>query len=220
VGVPAADVAVESVAGRLLAVVAAGDDDVLVDDRRRDETERAVDVTADAGLQVDVSALAEAGRRLPRLRIQGHQPVARPGEDPRRGRGVTRPIGDAATAHERGRGEPPELLACLRLQSQHVLARGDEHPAVHDERSDLDVRRARVDHPRLLQGRDVLGGNLLQRREALAAEVTVVRGPIGFVRGDRKRQKAHGQSHRAEQVPVHDGDYLAPWPAAFSRRIS
>ena len=70
--------------GRLLAVVAAGDDDVLVDGRRRDEAERAVDVAADARLQVDVTALAEAGRGLSRLRVEGEQPVAGAAEEPRR----------------------------------------------------------------------------------------------------------------------------------------
>src|SRR4029453_16071001 len=120
-----------------------------------DETELAVDVATNAGFQIEGTALAEPGRRLGRLRIQGEEPIA-PAAEERWGRGrVTEPIGDAAAAHECGRGEPPELLSRLGLERKHVLARGDEHPPVHDERSDLDVGYPRVDRPRLLQRGDV-----------------------------------------------------------------
>jgi hypothetical protein len=46
-----------------------------------------------------------------------------------------------------------------------------------------------------------------------------VRGPIGVVRRHRARQKAHGQSQRAEQVPVHEVIIaLRRWPP--SRAVS
>ena len=76
--VPAADVAVEPVARRLLAVVAAGDHEVLVDGGRGDEAELPVDIAADARLEVDGAAVAEARRRLTRLRIQGQEPIPAP----------------------------------------------------------------------------------------------------------------------------------------------
>src|SRR4029077_1303379 len=51
--VPAADVAVETRARRLLAVVAACDDDVLLEGGRRGQADAAVDVAADARLEID-----------------------------------------------------------------------------------------------------------------------------------------------------------------------
>jgi hypothetical protein len=58
-GIPAADVAVETRARRLFTVVAAGNDDVLVDRRRRGEAEAAVHVASDAGLEIDRPVLPE-----------------------------------------------------------------------------------------------------------------------------------------------------------------
>ena len=63
--IPPADVAVQPGARRLLAVVAARDHDALVDNRRRNETEAAVDVAANARLEIDVAAVTERGRHLP-----------------------------------------------------------------------------------------------------------------------------------------------------------
>src|SRR4029079_15745040 len=75
-GVPAADVAVQAEARRLLAVVPARDHDVPVDGGRRDEAERTGHLAAHAGLQVDRAGFAEALGRLAGLRVQRDQAVA------------------------------------------------------------------------------------------------------------------------------------------------
>ena len=100
--IPAANVAVQSGARRLLAVVAAGDDDVLVDRGRRGEAEAAVDVAADAGLQIDRAVVAETGGRLAALGVERDQAVAGAAEQARRRVAIARPVGDAAPA-DRGR---------------------------------------------------------------------------------------------------------------------
>jgi hypothetical protein len=83
-GIPAANVAVESQARRLLAVVAASNNDVLVDRRRRRQREPAIDVTADARLQIDRPAVAKSIDRFTSLHVDRQQPVAGTGEEPRR----------------------------------------------------------------------------------------------------------------------------------------
>ena len=79
--VPAADVAVEAEARRLLAVVAARDDDVLEDGRRREEGDAAVHVAANLGLEVDRSGVAELGDRRAGLRVEGDHLLARADDD-------------------------------------------------------------------------------------------------------------------------------------------
>ena len=120
--VPSADVAVEARARRLLAVVAAGDDDVLVDRRRRREAEAAVDVAADAGLEIDRAVVAEPGGRLAALRVDREQPIAGAAEEPRRRVAIAGPVGDAAPADRRRRRVLPDHLRRFRLERDDVLA--------------------------------------------------------------------------------------------------
>src|SRR6185295_6779030 len=124
-GVPAANVAVQPGARRLLAVVAAGDDDVLVDRGRRRQAEVAVDVAADARLEIDRSgvAVAEALGRLAAFGVDRKQTIAGTGEESRRRVAIAGPVGDAAAADRRGRRVAPDDLRRFRLERDDVLPR-------------------------------------------------------------------------------------------------
>ena len=199
--VPAADVAVETGARRLLAVVAAGDDDVLVDRRRRGEAEAAVDVAADARLEIDRArvAVAEPGGRLAALGVDREQTIAGAAEQARRRVAIARPVGDAAPA-DRGRRacsarSPSRVSGSSAMMSfpavTYMIAvdRRAASPAVpltpvsnvHARCSVADVGRR----------------DLLQRREALAAGVVIVRRPVVDVGGDQRRTRRKGRQRAA-----------------------
>src|SRR4029077_20704045 len=133
--VPAANVAVEAETRLLLAVVAAGDDQVAVDHRRRGQADVARDVAADPGRQIDRSVLAELRDRLAGLRVERDQAIAGAGEDPR-GRGaVTGPVGDAAAADRIRRGELPGERAGFRLEREPRAPAGQVHDSAGDDRN-------------------------------------------------------------------------------------
>src|SRR4029453_18353204 len=121
--IPPANVAVETETRRLLAVVAADDDDVLIDRGRRRETEPAVDVAAHAGLEIDGAIVAETGRWLTALRIDGDRAIARPTEQSRRRVAIPGPVGNAAAAHRGRRRVLPDDLRGFRLEREGVLSR-------------------------------------------------------------------------------------------------
>src|SRR5204862_4651671 len=125
--VPSADVPVQTVARRRFAVVPAGDDDVLVDRRWGRETETAVDIAADAGLEIDRALVAEPGGRLAALRVHRQQPIARSTEQTRRRVAIARPVGDAAAADGRRRRVLPDHFRGFRLERKDVLAGCDVH---------------------------------------------------------------------------------------------
>src|SRR5678816_4686572 len=93
-GVPPANVTIEPETRRLLAVVAAGDDDVLVDRRWRDQRNPSVDVALDRRLEIDGTVLAKGRNRRARLRVDRDESIARAKKQPRCGPAGSWPEGD------------------------------------------------------------------------------------------------------------------------------
>src|SRR5204862_8007713 len=145
-------VAVQPGARRLLAVVAAGNDDVLVDRGRRGQAEAAVHVAANAGLEIDRPglAVAEPGRRLAALRVESAEAVPSAAEESRRRVAIAWPVGDAAPADRRRRGIAPYHSRGFRLERDDVLPRRHVHDPVDRERGHLQAGDAGVERPRAL----------------------------------------------------------------------
>ncbi len=161
--IPAADVTVEPEAWLSLCVGAAGNENVLVDDRGGLQHVRTVDAT-DARFQIDKAAIAESGHRFSGFRIQRHQTaIGDAQEQPRPQRPVTRPVHNAPPRDLVLGVVPPDLLASLRLQGEHARTAAQIHHAVDHDRRDLKVRDAGVERPRGLQLADVLWSDLRRR---------------------------------------------------------
>ena len=145
---------------------------------------RAVDVAADACLQIDVTRPRRSrSTGCAGLRVERQHPSLAHARD-RRG-GVFASPGQYATP--RLLTGPPDSNFQIGLpvsgsSAKTVEPRRDVHQAVDDERRDLKVAAAGVERPRLLQLGDVLPGDLRQRRESLRARIAAEGPPVALAR--------------------------------------
>ena len=137
VQIPRAHVA-GGAAGRVLLRRAAGDHEVLVDDRRRAQPVAAGEAAEDLGrVQVDDAVGAEGGVQFPRRRLDRIElGVARSEDDLRRRPLVTRPVLEAARRGvARRQLEGPLLLPRRRVEGDDpMVGRHEEHDVADDER--------------------------------------------------------------------------------------
>ena len=198
------------------AVLAAGhaDDHLVLDDERRQRQRVAGAGVGDAGLpdgpaadRVDRDELGVDGAHEQRVAQNRHAAVDAPAAGARLGR--------------RGVLVAPEDAAELRVEGQHGVGRlGDVHDAVHHERRRLeDLQRLRLEDPLQLEAVDVVDGNLVEGRVAVAVVVARVGEPVvrlvggveqpleGHLRGQRVRQQGHegdgGEDQGGARRPGH-----------------
>ncbi len=185
-GIPAANIAVETRARRLFAVVAAGDHDVLVDRWGRGQTEAAVHVAAHAGFEIDRPVVSETRGRRAALRVERDQMIAGAGKEARRRGAIARPVRHASATDRGWRCVAPDDFGSFGLERDDIPPRRDVHDAVDHKRRDLQSVDTRVERPRRLQRGDVGRRNLLHRREALAGRIVIVQRPVVDAGGDER----------------------------------
>ena len=135
-------------ARRVLLVAAAGDDEVLVDGRRRAQADGPGHALEDlGGVHVDAALVAEGLGWLAGLGIERVEPAVTGGEDHlRRCTRISGPVFDAARRGIAGRHlKDPDFLARGRVERHHApIRRRDVHHAVDDERRGLARGKARA----------------------------------------------------------------------------
>ena len=156
---------------------------------------------------------------MPRSGVERDQMIAGSSKHPRRRVAIAGPVRHAAPADCGRRGVTPDDFRGLRFERDDVLARRHVHDAVDHERRHLQAVDAGVERPRRLQRCDVGRRDLLQRREALAAGIVVVRRPVVDAGGDEaamrtprraRRPRASSSSVRELQRELHDSRVAAP----------
>ena len=206
VHVPGAHVAGRS-ARRVLLRRAAGDHEVLVDERRRGQAVAPRQAAEDLGrVEADDAAVAEgaigrAGRGVDRVELR----VAGPEDDLRRGGGITGPVLQAARRRvARGQLERPLLLARRRIERDHAgVRRGHVEDAADDQRRAL-ARGEAASAARLVRTGGRRAGLNRGRRGGWLARRGRRRGRRRLVPG-RERGLGRGRCRRRPARPASCG---------------
>ena len=215
-GIEAADRAARGVDAGVVADRRADHDDVGDDHRRGRHLVLALPAeVADAGLQIDQSALAEIGARLAAVGVERDEPGIVGGREdtppacPIEGHRRVEPRRHATTNELIRREHPgyvqigveaPALLAALRVEREHPIEHAAPvHRAVDEDRGHL-VGGGRANLPATvgdvsavvlpgdLEKADVFGRDLGERRKALAPGIVAPFGPLGDRPGEVQRR--------------------------------